>query len=109
DGCSGQNDGTYEEAWLANPASNVLFLSPVVWPDSYWATGVLAPELATAPDPSWVGTWLDLTGHFDDPASARCHWTPPQDQLQYYSGAASQQNQCRQQFVVTEVQVVDGP
>lgn len=109
DGCYGQSGGTYQEPWLSNPSTNYLFLSPVAWPGNWFASGVLAPELGAAADPSWVNAWLELTGHFDDPASVRCRWVPPLDQLQNYSSASSQQDMCRQQFVVTHVKVVDGP
>lgn len=108
DGCAGEVTGSYEEEWLANPTSNLLYVSPVKWPDTWWATVVLAPELGVR-DPGWAGSWLELTGHFDDPAASRCHWTPPPDQLASYGGTRQLVEACRQQFVVTEVRVVDGP
>jgi hypothetical protein len=108
-GCSGQADGTYDEPWLASPSTNQLYLCPVEWPDNCWTTAVLAPTLADAPLSTWLGAWLEVTGHFDDPASAACHWTPPPDQLQGYGGAGQIIEACRQQFVVTRVQVVSGP
>lgn len=109
DGCWGSAEGTYDEEWLAYPSSNSLYLSPVKWAGTSWGSAVLAPALAPSPDPSWNETWLELTGHFDDPAATRCHWTPPPDQLIYYGGSRQIIDGCRQQFVVTKVRVVDGP
>jgi hypothetical protein len=109
-GCAGQNPGTYDVAWLSNPTANQLSLCPVVWPDNCWTSAVLAPTLTpVSGEPSWLNTWLDVTGHFDDPASTSCHWNPPPDQLQYYSGARQIIDACRQQFVVTAIRVVKGP
>ena len=106
---AGGRTGSLPGGVAGESSGNVLYVSPVKWPDRSWATAVLAPGARAAPDPSWLGTWLELTGHFDDPAAARCHWTPPPDQLQYYPGARSLIEACRQQFVVTKVRVVDGP
>ena len=109
DGCYGGPDGTYDEPWLATPSRNLLFLSPVKWLDQWSMNGVLSPTLGPASDPAWVNHWVELTGHFDDPASTRCHWNPPPEQLQYYGGARPLIEQCREQFVVTAVRVVEGP
>jgi hypothetical protein len=109
DGCYGDAQGTYDEAWLSFPSRNSLFLEPVKWPGQWSSNAVLAPAIGPAPDPSWLDAWLELKGHFDDPASTGCHWTPPPDQLQYYSGARQIIEGCRQQFVVTAVRVVHGP
>jgi hypothetical protein len=109
DGCFGGNGGTYDEAWLASPSSNVLYLSPVKWADNWSIYGVLSPVLATVPDPSWLDAWLEVTGHFDDPAATSCHWIPPPDQVRYYGGTGSIIDSCRQQFVVTRVRVVASP
>lgn len=108
DECPGQYQGTYEEAWLASPTGNLLNLSPVSWP-GYYMSVVLAPAVGPSADPTWLDTWLELTGHFDDSAAMRCHWTPRADQLQYYPGARSLIEACRQEFVVTKVRVVGGP
>jgi hypothetical protein len=109
DGCSGEQGGTYEEGWLAAPTLNALQVSPVQWLDQSWATAILDPSLGEEPDPGWTGTWLELTGHFDDPRAADCRWIPDDASLAYYGGARQIVESCRQQFVVTRVQVVDGP
>ncbi len=109
-GCSGQAGGTYEEEWLAAPTLDQLYLCPIVWPDNCWTSAVLAPTLTpVSEEPSWLNAWLDVTGHFDDPASTSCHWNPPPDQLQYYPGVRQTIDACRQQFVVTAIRVVKGP
>jgi hypothetical protein len=108
-GCYGTPDGTYTEPWLASPSTNVLFLSPVKWHDQWSTNAFLPPFLGAAPDPRWVNQWLELTGHFDDPASTRCRWNPPPAQLQYYNGSRPLIETCREQFVVTSVRVVTGP
>ena len=109
DGCFGGSTGTYDEAWLSNPTSDILFLSPVEWADNWSAMAILSPVLGDVPEPGWLGSWLELTGHFDDPAAASCHWTPSPEELLYYSGSRPVFEACRQQFVVTAVRVVDGP
>jgi hypothetical protein len=108
DGCYGGSDGLYDQEWLSSPSSNVLFLSPVKWRDQWSSTAVLPPAMG-APDPSWLDAWLELTGHFDDPASASCRWNPPPEELQFYAGAAPIIEACREQFVVTALRVVSGP
>ena len=89
DGCGTEADTTYEPTWLASPVANTLRLLPVIGPGVPEGFGVLAPTLGASPKPTWINAWLELTGHYDDPASADCRWTPPSDQLQYYAGAES--------------------
>jgi hypothetical protein len=69
---------------------------------------VLAPSLIPI-DPAWTGTWVEFTGHFDDPASSTCHMPPQADSLQDWSGRQSVIDQCRTTFVVTAVKIVTGP
>jgi hypothetical protein len=105
--CGGEAYGTSEPAWLAAPAANMLFLSPTESGNAF-RRAVLPPTLATSPPAAWVETWLEITGHFDDPAAKTCQYTPPPDDLSYVY-PASAVNACRQQFVVTAVRVVGGP
>jgi hypothetical protein len=108
DGCSGGGDPRYQPAWLAGQAASQLFLSPIVDESGGWYTNALVhPSLAY--DSSWPGNWLEVTGHLDDPESLDCRWTPPPQELLYYEGRHTTIDQCRQQFVVTEVRVVSGP
>ena len=106
DGCIYDPPATMEPAWLASPASNQLRLAPIAG-EFYGDRGVVHPSLTG--DPAWVGTWLELTGHFDDPAAASCRWIPTPIEEEWFSGQRSIVDSCRREFVVTAVTVVDGP
>jgi hypothetical protein len=106
-GCSGYQEGGAEPAWLLRP-SEQLYLSPVASQDAnWWGASVLRPPLTM--DPSWASTWIEVTGHYDDPAAATCHSSPTPDVLQWWQGQQALVNQCRQTFVATGVKVVSGP
>jgi hypothetical protein len=106
-GCYDPNPGVAEPAWLASPTANQLFLSPIE-SDAGWSMSVvLGPSLQL--DRAWSRAWLELTGHFDDPAAASCHSEPTRDDLAYWSGQGWIVDQCRQTFVVTGVTFVPGP
>jgi hypothetical protein len=107
EGCYGAGEGTYEEEWLIGDTKEQLYLAPVK-DDSggWWTQAVIHPSLQY--NIGWRRQWLDVTGHFDDPAASRCRWTPSPGGLWYYEGRQATVNQCRQQFVVTEVSVVSG-
>jgi hypothetical protein len=108
EGCYGSADGTYVEAWLLGLTGDQLYLSPVRDDTGgWWNPAVLHPSLEY--DASWPGQWLEVTGHFDDPAASNCRYTPSAGELWYYEGRQATVNQCRQQFVVTQVSVVSGP
>ena len=107
-GCSDPFDETSQPAWLAGPGANQLFLKAIAGNDGGWdASVVLSPSVAGEPD--WVNAWVEVTGHFDDPAAATCHHQPRVDELAYWSGQQSFIDGCRQAFVVTRVSVVSGP
>ena len=107
DGCTGPSGDVYTPAWLADPQQNQLYLSPVKTEDSWWFSSRRAASLAD--DPAWVGKWVQVTGHFDDPASTTCQWVPdPHSGGVFYSRQSVIDN-CRTQFVVTRMQVVAGP
>jgi len=106
-GCSGYQVGVAEPAWLLRPTDQ-LYLSPVESRDqNWWGATVLRPPLTV--DPSWLSNWIEITGHFDDPAAATCHSPPTADALQWWQGQQALVNQCRQTFVATAVKVVSGP
>jgi hypothetical protein len=107
DGCFGPGV-EYTPAWLAQPGDNQLMLSPI-HSQSNWMTGALAPALGARAPAAWLDAWLEVIGHFDDPAADTCRYTPAPAELSWYSGAWWTVNQCRQQFVVTSVRVVTGP
>jgi hypothetical protein len=111
----GQDPGQdLNPAWLGYGMSNQLIFSllgdrdgsdyPIL--DAH-----LPPSLALQPE--WVGAWIEVTGHFDDPAALTCTYDAPDvpDALNgwwYYSGAWVV-NDCRQRFVIDAVAVVEGP
>lgn len=64
---------------------------------------VLDPSLGF--DDAWVRTWVEVTGHFDDPAAATCRWIPSPAEEQWYAGRQQVIDGCRQQFVVTAVRL----
>jgi hypothetical protein len=107
DGCSGGYSGQTQPAWLLNPTTNVLYLSPVESTGDWWSTVVVHPSVEV--DPAWKDAQLELTGHFDDPAAATCHYEPSSDEFTWWSGQQQYIDQCRQTFVVTEVTVVSRP
>jgi len=108
EGCYGSGDGTSEGAWLLGLTGDQLYLSPVRDDTGgWWNPAVVHPSLEY--DASWPRNWLEVTGHFDDPAASNCRHTPSPAELWWYEGRQATVNQCRQQFVVTEVTVVSGP
>jgi hypothetical protein len=104
DGCYGYGPGLSEPAWLLAPTSNQLFLSAIESSTDWIANVVVSPTLKL--DSSWTATWLDVTGHFDDPESATCHYEPGIDDLLYWGGPQGTIAQSRQTFVVTDATVV---
>jgi hypothetical protein len=107
DGCTGGSSDTYKPEWLADPNRNQLYLSPVESTDNWWFNARRGDGLAE--DPAWTSQWVEVTGHFDDPASTQCRWVPDPHSPQAISSAQSTINSCRQQFVVTRIRVVSGP
>ncbi|HEX2755294.1 MAG TPA: hypothetical protein VHM48_07515 [Candidatus Limnocylindrales bacterium] len=57
------------------------------------------------------GSWLEVSGHFDDPAAAGCvrGWTPDEADSISPETAAEQVFSCREQFVITAVRPVAAP
>lgn len=104
--CYGYGPGVSRPAWLLTPTTNQLYLSAVETRTDWITQVVVRPTLTM--DSSWTGTWLDVTGHFDDPESTTCHYEPGIDDLLYWGGPQTIIDQCRQTFVVTEVTVVPG-
>ncbi len=95
-----------EPAWLTQPSRNLLVLSPIQSAGGDMSV-VLAPALVSSQDLAYA--WVELTGHFDDPAAGTCRASPATVASPWYSGAWQVVLICRQQFVVSAVRVVDGP
>ena len=107
DGCNGVSGDVYTPAWLADPAQNQLYLSPIKIQDNWFFGARRAASLAD--NPAWLDHWVELTGHFDDPASGTCRWAPDPHSAQAIFSAQQTINGCRQQFVITRIRVVAGP
>jgi hypothetical protein len=110
DGCFIGGHGPRGAAgWLLNPR-RTFQLVPIQ--DENSETGY-AREAIAAPELEWrdafAGTWLEVTGHYDDPASGDCRRLPSPTDESYFPGPQVLVNVCRQRFVVTEATVVDGP
>jgi hypothetical protein len=94
-------------AWLAETATIAMF-------GSQGPEGVDGP-LRVRSDPSVgslpVGSWLEITGHFDDPAARGCtrSWVGSADSAPSPESAAEQVLACREQFVITAVKAVPTP
>jgi hypothetical protein len=107
-GCSGTMEGNPAPAWLLNPQTDQLWLSPDDVHTDWTSTAVLDPSLVPR-DPAWTRAWLEVTGHFDDPAAATCQREPVADEIAYWYGVQSFIDQCRMTFVVTDVTVISPP
>ncbi|HSM37705.1 MAG TPA: hypothetical protein VK838_00085 [Candidatus Limnocylindrales bacterium] len=95
------------ERWLTDGARS-LQLSPVRASDVPWREGVLHWELV--PQNSWRQAWVQVTGHYADPAAESCSWDTSSGEAGYYHASLRQAvESCRQRFVITAVMVVDGP
>lgn len=92
-------------AWLLSPP-RVLLLAPSESQEGWRREGVPHPELAW--DDDWLNRWVEVTGHFADPAAESCRPTPPPgEEIYFFTGDAVVE--CLRRFVVTRVVPVDGP
>jgi hypothetical protein len=105
--CYGTMSGNPQPAWLLNPTDNLLFLAPSETHTDWSATAALGPLLK--PDQAWRGAWIEITGHYDDPAALTCRQEVDADSVEWWSGRTWLIDQCRATFVVTAVKVVSGP
>ena len=107
--CFGRGSGSGSPGWLMDPAHSFALLPIEMRADSggWWREAIPAADVPWRDE--YVGAWLRITGHYDDPASSRCRWTPAEADEIYYFGVQADVNACRLRFVVTEVAVVDGP
>ncbi|MBA3687567.1 MAG: hypothetical protein H0W81_01820 [Chloroflexi bacterium] len=106
DGCAGLVEGNPEPAWLLNPYTNQLYLSPNDSNGAWQSAVVLGPALKL--DPAWTDNMLELTGHFDDPIAPTCTIELTASSVSYWTGRQAIIDQCRQTFVVTDVNVLPG-
>lgn len=100
-------EATGTPTWLADSATIALF--GTAGPD-----GAELPLLVRA-DPSVgqlpVDGWVEVTGHFDDPAAAACTrmWAGSQADSTSPETPAEQRLVCREQFVISQYRVVAAP
>jgi hypothetical protein len=94
-------------SWLANSATIAMFGS--AGPEGVDGPLLVRPDPALATLP--LGTWLEVTGHFDDPASVGCQrsWIGDAGTTPSQETAAEQVLICREQFVITSVRAVAAP
>ena len=107
EGCYSRSEGVWKTEWLAQPAeARVIHLAP--YKTNSWGAvdGVLHPSVQGQPPHR---RWLEVTGHFDDPAATSCRWIPTLADEYWYSGADDIVAGCRARFVVTAVRAVRGP
>lgn len=107
EGCYERAPGVWKTAWLASPEEDrVIHLSAVESSDWGWVDLILHPSVQRKPKASM---WLEVTGHFDDPHAAHCHWAPTVTDETWYTGTADIVAGCRGRFVVTEWHAVKRP
>jgi hypothetical protein len=110
--CRGITVGRTEPAWLAgDPVVARLRVSAAA------GSGSWGPELHVDPDSGITlgerGTVARIVGHFDDPAAQACVTALSDDERERYpemewvTGVSLSVYQCRLQFVVDSVQVLD--
>jgi hypothetical protein len=104
--CTGFPPGTYTPKWLVGPDTQ-LTISPTQDSDFTRMNVFLAPKLSL--DRGWSYQWVTVTGHYDDPASSTCRFTPDPESTELPPLPAEMKRQCRTSFVVTSVKVVPGP
>ena len=111
EGLGGTTSYQVEPAWLdsaltfgnglmlTNEQNEVTYSSP-------WLDASVPPDLHEA-FASLEGQWVEVSGHFDDPAAASCHatwgdpeWTPTPAEII---------ESCRNRFVLTSIEAVDSP
>lgn len=98
---------TYEPAWLAAPGVNQIHVAPIETRSAWIGSLVLHPSVEADLPPA--GSWVQVTGHFDDAAATSCRRDPAPNEEWWYTGRQSIIDDCRKQFVVTELELVDGP
>ena len=104
-GCGGFAPGRFEPAWLASPfAYYPLILTPMEVPYGGCGSAAGAPGTEMPEQLQWV----EVTGHWDDPAAAECHWIP-QPELPWSGPGSDLVASCREKFVATSVTPTSAP
>jgi hypothetical protein len=110
-GACGHPTRSQEPSWLSEWSGRALALSPLAG-DGPSRTAVVHPSLGIdgdALDLHWRNRWVEVTGHFDDPAAGACRSPVDPDQLTDYQGRQWTIDECRRQFVITAMRPIEGP
>jgi hypothetical protein len=110
-GCGGFHPGRFEPEWLANPfAAGAVILDPNEVEFGGCGSATPHPDLSELPDPQ---QWVQVTGHWADPASPQCRVIPLPGQAiggsSDYRGPDLITFECRMKFVATEVSPTTAP
>ena len=99
-----------EPAWLASPFPPAIIASgdPGEGQGIYHLVLYPPPEV-DAPILHEPGTWLEVVGHYRDPASATCRQRPQPTYPNPLGSHEDWQAECRERFVVESVIEVEGP
>lgn len=93
-----------EATWLAQPdPRHTLRLAPIHTGDLGSLEAVLAPGMEVRS--AWANQWVDVVGHFDDPAADSCRIAPSVFDEAGYPGREEIVRECRARFVLTQVRV----
>jgi hypothetical protein len=93
-----------QSTWLAEPdPRRSLRLAPIHTGDLGSLEAVLAPGIEV--QPAWANQWVDVIGHFDDPAARSCRISPTTYGEVGYPGRAEIVRECRARFVMTQVRL----
>jgi hypothetical protein len=97
-GCGGFSPGFYQPEWLASPfATGRIVLTPFEAESGGCGDGAIPPDLGDLPA---LQQWIEVTGHWADPASAECQFRP--DPLAVTDAAWPDLGfHCRTVFVIT--------
>ena len=105
-GCGGFVPGRFEPEWLAHPfATFALVISPMEVPYGDCGSAVVAPGTDVAD----LQQWVEVTGHWNDPASESCHWIPQRDFPWSGGSGGDLETNCRLKFVATSVVPTSAP
>ncbi|HEY7527106.1 MAG TPA: hypothetical protein VIA82_09780 [Candidatus Limnocylindria bacterium] len=97
-----------QASWLAQPdPRRTLRLAPIHTSDLGSLETVLAPGIAVRS--AWANQWVNVVGHFDDPAAESCRIAPATFDEVGYPGRDEIIRECRARFVVTEVRLDPQP